>query len=167
MYSLESLVLGLPEDVEKHVMYGNFDAADRLIDIYMKRNIPELLRKRLQYEKRRIRRLEKEYIYTFDEALEMASKKIRNFSGHELQKLMDERFADWIYINGVIMLHKYFLDTIIKVCPNISDRLLGEKKDKETGKTEVLESTINDMIKSGEKKYFIHVKTGIKLKKKQ
>jgi hypothetical protein len=79
MYSLESLVLGLPEDVERYVMYGDFDAADRLIDIYMKRNITELLKKRLQYEKRRIRRLENDYVYTFDEALEMASKKIKDF----------------------------------------------------------------------------------------
>lgn len=165
MYLLESLVLRLPEDVERYVMYGNFNDADRLIDIYMKRNIPELLKKRLQYEKRRIRRLEKDYIYTFDEALEMASLKIKDFSSEELQKLMDERFADWIYINGRIMLHEDFLDTIFKVYPNISDRLLAKGEDKETGKTDLLEGVINEMMSSSEKKYFIHVKTGIKLKK--
>lgn len=165
MYSLESLVLGLPEDVERYVVYGDFDAADRLIDIYMKRNISELLKKRLQYEKRRIRRLEKEYIYTFNDALEKASKKIKDFSGEELQKLIDERFADWIYLNGKVMLHEDFLDTIIKVYPNISARLLEKSEDKETGRTDVLETTINDIISNGEKKYLIHIKTGIKLKK--
>lgn len=165
MYSLKSLIFGLPEDIEKYVMYGDFDAADRLIDIYLKRNIPDLLKERLKYEKMRIRRLEKDYIYSFEEALEMASKKIKDFTGKELQEMMDERFADWIYINGKVMLHDNFLETITKVCPNIKERLLEEHEDKETGKTDVLNSVIDDIIKNGEKKYFIHVKAGIKLKK--
>lgn len=166
MYSLESLVLGLPEDVERYVMHGDFDSADRLIDIYMKRNIPELLKKRLQYEKRRMRRLTTDYIYSFDEALEMAVKKIKDFSGEELQRMMDERFADWIYINGKLMLHDNFLETILKVAPNMSDRLLEKHEDKETGKTDVLNSVVDDIINKGEKKYFIHVKAGMKLKNK-
>jgi transglutaminase-like putative cysteine protease len=164
MYSLESLVLGLPEDVERYVMYGDFDSAERLIDIYTKRNIPELLKKRIQYEKRRIRRLTKDYIYSFDVALEMAIKKIKDFSGEELQRMIDERFADWIYINGRVMLHDNFLETIIKVVPNISDRLLEKHEDKETGSTDVLNNVIDDIINNGEKKYFIHVKAGLKLK---
>lgn len=164
MYSLESLVSGLPEDVERYVMHGDFDSADRLIDIYMKRNIPELLKKRLQYEKRRIKRLTTDYTYSFDEALEMAVKKIKDFSGEELQRMMDERFADWIYINGRIMLHDNFLETIIKVVPNISDRLLEKHEDKETGRTEVLNKVIDDIIDNGESKFLIHVKAGIKLK---
>lgn len=166
MYSLESLVIGLPEDVERYVMHGDFDSADRLIDIYMKRNIPELLKKRLQYEKRRMRRLTTDYIYSFDEALEMAVKKIKDFSSEELQRMMDERFADWIYINGRVMLHDNFLETILKVAPNMSNRLLEKHEDKETGKTDVLNSVVDDIINKGEKKYFIHVKAGMKIKNK-
>lgn len=164
MYSLEALTLGLPEDVERYVMYGDFDSAERLIDIYMNRNIPELLKKRFQYEKRRMRRLTLDYIYSFDEALEMSVKKIKDFSGEELQRMMDERFADWTYINGRVMLHDNFLETIIKVVPNISDRLLEKHEDKETGNTDVLNEVIEDIINKGEKKYFIHVKAGLKLK---
>lgn len=165
MYSLESLVLGLPEDVERYVMHGDYDSAGRLIDIYMKRNIPELLRKRLQYEKRRIGRLADEYIYSFDEALEKAAKLIKDFNAEELQRMMDERFADWIYISGKAMLHEDFLDTIIKVAPNIAGRLLDKQNDKETGTTEVLNNAIDEIINSGESRYFIHVKAGLKLKR--
>ena len=165
MYSLKSLVLGLPEDVERYIMYGDFDSADRLIDIYMKRNVSELLKERLRYEKRRIRRLEKDYIYFFDEALEMASKKLKDFSSEELQNMMDERFADWIYINGNVMFHHNFLETIIKTAPNISDRLLEKHEDKETGRTDILNKVIDDIINDGEKKYSIYVKAGIKLNK--
>lgn len=164
MYSLESLVLGLPEDVERYVMHGDFESAGRLIDIYLKRNIPELLKKRLEYEKRRIGRLTNEYIYSFGEALEIAARLIRDFSAEELQRMMDERFADWIYIKGKAMLHEDFLGTIVKVAPNIAHRLLENQEDMETGKTDVLNNAIDDIINDGESKYFIHVKAGLKLK---
>lgn len=164
MYVLESLVLGLPEDVERYVIHGDFKSANRLIDIYMERNIPELLKERLQYEKRRISRLTKDYIYSFDEALEMSMKKLKDFSAEELESMMDGRFADWIYIGGKVMFHHGFLETILKVVPNISDRLLEKHEDKETGRTDVLNATIDEIIKNGDKKYSIHVKAGLKLK---
>lgn len=164
MYALESLVLGLPEDVERYVIHGDFKSANRLIDIYMERNIPELLKERLQYEKRRISRLTKDYIYSFDEALEMSMKKLKDFSAEELESMMDGRFADWIYIGGKVMFHHGFLETILKVVPNISDRLLEKHEDKETGRTDVLNATIDEIIKNGDKKYSIHVKAGLKLK---
>ena len=62
------LMLDLPEDINKLVNYGNFDKAFELIDLYMTRNIPQMLKDRLSFEKDRIRRFKEDYTYSYDEA---------------------------------------------------------------------------------------------------
>ena len=158
---LESLVVDMPEDINNLVVYGDFEHAMELIDIYMKRNIPNILKKRLEFEKDRIKRLKSEYIYTFEEAFELASKKVKDFTREELNYLKDERFADWAYIDGTLKFHKRFFENTLKVHPTIKDRLF----EKENAETEILDKTVNEIIENGEKKYYIHVKTGIKLNK--
>ncbi|MFD3155707.1 transglutaminase-like domain-containing protein [Haloimpatiens sp. FM7330] len=164
MKNLKSLIVNLPEDVERYMVYGDFNRANELIDIYMKRNISKLLKQRLEYEKYRIGILKNEYVYSFEEALDRASKKIKDFSEQELEKLKDDRIVDWIYIDGKVMFNKRFLETIIAVCDDISCRLIEEPK-KNKKKNEVLDKVINEIIEKREKRYFIHVKTGIKLNK--
>ena len=41
MNRLKSLMVGLPDDVERLVIYGDFKALE-LIDLYMTRNIPNI-----------------------------------------------------------------------------------------------------------------------------
>lgn len=163
MENIESLIVNLPEDVEKYVYYGDFQKAEKLIDIYLERNVGQILKDRLLYEKEIIKRLKKDYIYSYDEALEMAKKAIKDFDEKELEWMKDERYADWIYIDGKIKFHKNFLETILKTCLEIESRLY-EKEEKDE-KTNLLQNTVEDIIEKGEKSYFIHIKTGIKLKK--
>lgn len=161
MDDLKSLVVELPNDVKSAVTYGDFEKATELIEIYMNRNIPTILKERLQYESDRIRRLQENYIYTFEEAYQMAVKAIHGFTREELKTMMDERYADWIYINGEVMLISSFLNNIIKVNNTMKERLC-EKSVK--GKdSECLVKTVKEMINEEEKKFFIHLKTGIEL----
>lgn len=51
----------------------------------------------------------------------------------------------------------------MKVYPNIDKHLIKKEKIDEK-KVNVLNKTVNEIIEKGEKNYFIHVKTGIKLK---
>lgn len=162
MNSVESLVVNLPEDIEKCVMHGDFIKGEELIDIHMKRNISQLLRKRLEYEKHIISVIKEEYIYSFDEAFDMACKKIKDFTKEELEKLKDERYADWRYVNGKVMFHKRFLETIIAVCSEVSSRLIEENEESKK-RQEFLYKVVNEIIEEGEKNYYIRIKTGIKL----
>lgn len=161
MDDLKSLVVELPNDVKNAVAYGDFERATELIEIYMTRNIPTILKERLQYERDRIRRLKENYIYTFEEAYQMATSKIKDFTRKELKTMMDERYADWIYINGEVMLISSFLNNIVKVNNDIKERLY--EKSVKSKDSECLVKTVNEMLNGEEKKYFIHLKTGIKL----
>src|SRR5699024_12792269 len=104
-----SLIVELPEDIKKAMYFGDYEKALELMDIYMDRNIPHILKNRIQYEKDRIRRLKEDYIYTFDEAFELASKKIKGFTKDELEKMKDEKYADWIYIDDEVKFIHSFL----------------------------------------------------------
>ncbi|MDI3547438.1 MAG: hypothetical protein PWR10_1090 [Halanaerobiales bacterium] len=164
MNTLKSLVVDVPEDVKKLVTYGDFNGAEELIDIYMKRNIPPILKERLTFERHRMNRLKNEYIYSYDQALKMAGEKIKDFTKEELDELRKERYADWAYIDGKVMFHKRFLENIIKIHPEMEKRLI-DRNDEDAKKAQVLEDTIDEIINEGQKSFFIHLKTGIKLKK--
>ena len=115
--NLESLVVNLPEDVEKYVYYGDFKRAEDIINIYLERNVGKTLKNRLLYEKEIIKRLKNNYIYPYDKAFDMAKKVIKDFDEKEFERMKDERYADWIYIDGKVTFHKNFLKTILKTYP--------------------------------------------------
>lgn len=162
MKNLKSLLVELPEDVNNLVTAGYFERAEELINIYLSRNVPQILKNRLEFEKIRINRLEEDYVYSFDEALEIGISKVKDFSKDELIYLLSERYADWILINGNIKFSKRFLENCIKVHPNIKDRLFEELPINKH--RDILNKTINEIINGGEKKYFIQVKAGLRLK---
>jgi len=54
--NLYSLTVDLPEDVKRLTTFGDYDKALELIEIYMERNIPKILKDRLNFEKDRMRR---------------------------------------------------------------------------------------------------------------
>ncbi len=161
MNKLRSLMVDLPEDVKKLVTYGDFSEALNLIDLYMTRNIPQILKDRLTFEKDRIRRFKEDYKYSPNEALALAQENIKDFKKEELEYLKNERYADWIYVDGKVKFHKRFLQNSIRIHPNLKNRLIEPTLDNDSN---ILEKTIDNIIKHGEKKYFIHVKTGLKLK---
>lgn len=164
MLNLDFLMVNLPEDIQNLVIYGDYEGAHRLIDLKLKKNIGDMLRDRLLFEKERLMRLEGEYIYPFDEALKLASSAIKDFTQEELERLKEEGYADWAFVNGKLMFHRRFLENIKKTLPEIKGRLMdsGEDSDKES---DILDATVKNIIEHGQKAYHIHVKTGVKLKK--
>ncbi|WP_392486261.1 transglutaminase-like domain-containing protein [Haloimpatiens sp. FM7315] len=166
MINLQSLVLDLPEDIKKYVLYGDFLRANKLIDVYEKRNITKALEERLEYERYVMKIIKNQYIYTFDEAVKMCSEKLKDFKEEELFKFIEDRLADFVYIDGKIMFYRRFLDTILAICPNIDSRLKENKNIEEAKrKKEFFKNVTREIIEKGHKTYFIHIKTGIKLSK--
>lgn len=163
MNKLEFLIAALPEDIKRQIEYGDFKEANKLIDIHMNRNISSMLKKRLAFEKHRINILKATYIYSFDTALRMAQEKIKDFTKEELTQLKDQRYTDWIYIDGKVMFNKSFLGNILKVNNDIENRLI-DSEDKNDDRSVILDETIKEMKQKGEKRYFVQIKAGIKLK---
>jgi transglutaminase-like putative cysteine protease len=160
LINLECLTVSLPEDIARLVAFGDFEHAVRVIDIKLESNIPQALRERLEFEKIRMDWARREYIYSFEEALSRAQAKIRDFNLDELKRLKDEGYAEWAYVNGVVMFHSAFLGNIIKTYPGIKARLFEPEED-----TDLLDTTIDEITEKGKMAYYIHIKAGLKLKK--
>ncbi|HLR35849.1 MAG TPA: transglutaminase-like domain-containing protein [Tissierellales bacterium] len=163
MENLYSLTVDLPEDVKRLTTFGDYDKALELIEIYMERNIPKILKDRLNFEKDRMRRFKQDYIYSYEDALKLAKNKIKDFTKEELENMKNERFADWAYINGQVYFHKKFLDNIIQVNTELDNRIIDNVKTNKAG--DVLDKTIDEITHNGDKKYYFRLKTGIKIKK--
>jgi transglutaminase-like putative cysteine protease len=162
--NLKSLAVDLPEDIKNFVAYGDFENARKLIDLKLTKNIGDMLRDRLIFEKERLDRLEGEYIYPFDDAFKLASSEIKDLTPEELESLKDEGYADWAFVNGKPMFHRRFLENMKKTVPGIKDRMAlpDENSDKEIN---ILDTTVKNIIEKGHVSYHIHARTGLKLKK--
>lgn len=167
LINVESLGVLLPEDILKLEYYGDYEHALKVIEMRLKKSIPNVLRERLEYEKIRIERLKDEYIYSYDDAVALGQKEIKGFSRTELEELKDLGYADWAYVDGNVKFQRRFLANIIKTYPNIKDRFLGcDEAKAETEKiSKALEDTIDEIIEKGKKSYYIRIKSKVKLMK--
>ena len=85
---LTYMKIPLPEDVLKLKNYGDFAGAQKMIDHFMTKDIPNALRKRLEIEKDVLKVMGgNEYPYTYEEALEIMTSHLRDFKEEELQSL--------------------------------------------------------------------------------
>ncbi len=166
MYNdLEYLKVSLPEDVLKLKYNGDFDGTLKLINTRLKKEIPLVLRKRLEIEKDIIKIIQKEYTYSFEEALNIMQSNVKNFTKEELIALQEESAADWMLINGKVFFNDSFYSNLLKTRPDIVKRLLN--KDVQSAneeKEQILIDNIKMMKEKGEVSYFIHLRTSIKIK---
>ena len=163
---LESLLYPLPEDLAKLKGYGDFARMDRVISLRLADDrLPEALKARLHMEREMIARIPREYPYSFDEALALLQREIRGYTAEELEEARDYDKADWIYVDGQVRFHEDFLATMIKVRPELADRLIypqrlaGKKKNFET-----LDDVIQEMRTEGGAARRWHMRHAIKIK---
>ncbi|MDO4326658.1 MAG: transglutaminase-like domain-containing protein [bacterium] len=120
---LAYLTVPLPEDIMKLKWYGDFERAERVIDLRLKKEIPVALRKRLELEKLILKRLPKSYIFTEEEALKALQERVKDVTKEEFDELIDEGAIEWIYVNGQRKIMDDFIDNLLKTRPHISARI--------------------------------------------
>jgi transglutaminase-like putative cysteine protease len=163
--NIEYLKINLPEDVLKLKYYGDFNEELKHIDRLLKKGIPTALRKRLEIEKDIITVIQRQYPFSFKEALGVMQKNVKNFKEEELVALKEESAADWIFINGEVHFQNRFFLNLVKTRPDIAERLIDNGTDDDTAKkTNLLNNTIKEMKKNGGKAYYIRIKSSIKIK---
>lgn len=163
---IQYLSVPLPEDIEKLKWYGDFDRAQRVIDMRLKKEIPEALRHRLELEKEILQRMPDSYIYSQEEALKLMQAAIHDVTEEELEKLRDEGAVEWIYVQGQVRFKDNFLSNIIKTRSEIPPRL--KDPDMAAGSTrnrELLDETIARMKAQGGLAYYMHVKASVQFGK--
>ncbi|MGN0373060.1 MAG: transglutaminase-like domain-containing protein [Enterocloster sp.] len=166
MYSdLSSLTVGLPEDIAKLKWFGDFERAKKVIHMRLKKDLPEMLRKRLELELRILDRIPAQYPYTTEEALKILKNNIRDFREEELEELRDEDAAEWIYINGEVHFKNDFLANLVKTRKYLADRVLNPKLTEMKLKNfELLDETIAKMKAKGSLAYHFRIRSSIRIK---
>ena len=101
--------IGLPDDILRRKLYGDFDGAIRLIDRRLNDpTTPQALAYSLKVQKEMIRLLPQEYPYTREDALAIIREKIPDFTEAEFDELVDDRRIYWIYNKGEMRNNYYF-----------------------------------------------------------
>ena len=143
---LSFMKIPLPEDVLKLKNFGDYEGALKMIKHFMSKDIPVALRKRLEIEEEIIRVMGiDEYPYSYEEALEILHKNIRDFKDEELKELKEIGAADWIFIDGKVHFQRRFYDTLIKTRPAYAARVMVPD-DEEVRYSEIKNSLLNGNI---------------------
>ncbi len=118
------MTVGLPDDIRRHQLAGNFAEAIRLIDLRLaQNNLADCLRNSLIAHREMFVRLPIEFPYTKEEALAIVQKKIPEYTMAELEEQMDLRNVHWIYLNGEIRIFGRFDETLFSVVDEVYNRV--------------------------------------------
>ena len=153
-------VVGLPEDILRRKLHGDFAGAMRLIDKRLadpKTN--DALKNSLLFHREMLLRLPGEFPYSKSEALRFLRGEIPDFTMEELETLMDSRAIRWIYIDGEERIFNRFLDSILKAVPGMAQRANPQLKSIENP----LHAIIAKMKAAGKLSYRIRIRASVKL----
>ena len=118
-----ALSAGLPEDIMKAKWAGDFRGAMALIEARLQdERLPEALKESLKMEKIILERLPREYPIPRDEAISKVRERIPDFTEAEFDALELAGKLDYIYVMGEKKYFRRFLQTLIKVNPDLATR---------------------------------------------
>lgn len=164
------LHMGLPEDILRRKLWGDFEGAVRLIDRRLQNpETPEALRRCLTAQREMILRLPGDFPFTREEALARAREKIPDFSDEEFDERVDSGKIRWIYQNGEMRFFDRFFETLCKTEPGFADRagvvMRGvESAGKESKETGELKNCIRKMKEKGSVSRRICVEASLRIK---
>ena len=118
------MTLGLPDDIRRQQMAGNYTEAIRLIDLRLSQNnLPNCLRSSLIAFREMFQRLPNEFPYTKEEALAIVQKKIPDFTMEDLEKQMDLRNVHYLFVEGKQRILRTFDETLFSVVDEVYNRI--------------------------------------------
>ena len=150
---------GLPEDIRRRKLHGDFAGALRLIDRALAQDIPDALRNCLTVQREMISRLPGGFPYTREEALALVRAAISDFTEAEFDELVDAGQIRWIYVDGQPRYFNRFFDSLCKSIPDIARR--AEKTDSRTGP---LDRCVQAMKERGKTQTRIRIRESLRLK---
>lgn len=160
------LSIPLPEDIAHLKHFGDFERLARVIDLRLADdNLPAALRRRLSLEREICERIPEEYPFDTARAEAILAEELRDFTPDELQRFRDEGKVDWIYLNGEVRYHCVFFQTLVKVRPELEDRVLKpERLAYKRQNFQILDDVIRRMQTEGGAAYRWHVRHSLQLK---
>ena len=121
--TLKYMRVGLPEDILRRKLHGDYKGAIRLIDRRLAEGyLPEALRGSLLVQKKICQDLPGHFPYSRADALAIIRRDVPDFTEEEFQELVDRRNIRWIYVNGEERYFTRFYDSLCKAVPEFSRR---------------------------------------------
>lgn len=121
--TFRSLNVGLPEDILRLKLYGDFEEAARLIDRRLARpNLPRGLRDCMTAQREMMLRIPEDYPFTREEALALVRERIPDFTEAEFDRRVDGGGIGWIFRKGERRYFDRFFETMCKTDADIARR---------------------------------------------
>lgn len=159
--------IGLPEDILRRKLHGDFEGAIRLIDRRLAQNdLSQAMRSCLQVHREMMLRLPGEFPYSKDEAMEIIHQSIPDFTEEEFDTLVDDRKIRWIYVNGEMRFFNRFYSSLCKAEIPFARRAgaITAGVEGSTQAVNPLDFTIQKMKEAGSLTNRIRVRATVKLK---
>ena len=164
------LHMGLPEDILRRKLAGDFSGAIRLIDRKLAlESTPQSLKNCLLAQREIILRLPGDYPYTRAQALERIRKHIPDFTEKEFEQRVDAGKIGWIYEEGGMSFFNRFFETLCKTEPGFAERAgIAMRGAESAGKNSTavnrLENCIQVLKERGSCRFRIRVRASLKVK---
>ena len=121
--TFRSLNVGLPEDILRRKLYGDFEGAIRLIDQRLGRNDqPQGLRDCMIAQREMMLRTPPDYPLSRAEAIRLVQEYIPEFTGEEFDQRVDAGKIGWLYLDGQMRFFNRFFQTMCKAEPAFAKR---------------------------------------------
>lgn len=163
--------IGLPDDILRRKLHGDFKGALRLIDRRLQEEkTSEAMKKSLTFHREMLVRLPDQFPYTKEEALAIIQKELPEFTWEEFQELQDNGDIRWIYVDGEERIFERFYSSICKAVPGFAQRVNARLKGVESisGSTEnPLNAIVRKMKAEGKLTYRIRIRASVKLSDEQ
>ena len=163
------LNIGLPEDILRRKMHGDFKGAIRLIDRRLADDsIPQALRSCLIVQREIISRVEADYPYTKEEAIAIIREHIPDFEEAEFDERMDNGRIRWIYVDGEVRIFNRFFQSMVKADLPFAARagvsLPGVESNVNKNVKGLIDRTIEKMVEKGSMTNRIRIRATMKVK---
>lgn len=147
--TFQSLNIGLPDDILRRKLHGDFAGAIRLIDLRLKdEGLPRAMRACLTAQREIIRRLPEQFPYSREEAIAIIRNHIPDFGEETFDAYVDQRKIRWAYVDGQLHVVDDFFETLCKADPAFAVRA-GVKKPSSTQEPDLTLITMEQMRQRG------------------
>lgn len=162
------LNIGLPEDILRRKMHGDFEGAIRLIDRKLAQEIPDALRSCLIVQREIMSRTAADYPYSKEEAIAIIREHIPDFEEAEFDERVDNGRIRWIYIDGEMRIFNRFFQSMVKADPPFAARagvsLPGVESNVNKNVVGLLDRSMQKMKENGHMTNRIRIRASVKVK---
>ena len=162
------LNIGLPEDILRRKMHGDFEGAIRLIDRKLAQEIPDALRSCLIVQREIMSRTAADYPYSKEEAIAIIREHIPDFEEAEFDERVDNGRIRWIYIDGEMRIFNRFFQSMVKADPPFAARagvsLPGVESNVNKNVVGLLDRSMQKMKENGHMTNRIRIRAYVKVK---